>query len=374
MKHVLITGGAGFIGKRLVEKLVERTGFEITVLDNLDPQIHGANPETKYIEESANFVIGDVRDASLVEKLVSGADSIIHLAAQTGTGQSMYQIKSYTDTNCMGTAILLEAVSKYKSSIDRVIVASSRAVYGEGKYSCPTHQTQYPGQRNDEDMKSGIFNPLCNVCKTPLTPLATDEQSAIKPVSVYGLSKYYQEELVKIACGSIQVPFVILRFQNVYGPGQSLKNPYTGILSIFSNLILNNKEINVFEDGLESRDFIYVDDICDALTLSLTHEKANDKILNVGAGEATSVLDIVNYLYEVYQRKPDYYISGNYRVGDIRHNFADVSAIQNVLRFHPKVSIKEGIRRLSDWVIQQPLDSVAYEKSLNEMKEKKLYK
>lgn len=374
MKHVLITGGAGFIGKRLVEKLLELSRFEITVLDNLDPQIHGPNPDIRFLQERATFVKGDVRDASLVEKLVSGADSIVHLAAQTGTGQSMYQIKSYTDTNCMGTAVLLEAVSKYKSTINKVIVASSRAVYGEGKYNCSFHGTQYPGQRNDEDMKQGIFNPLCPVCKTPLTPVATDERSAISPVSVYGLSKYYQEELVKIACGSIQVPYVILRFQNVYGAGQSLKNPYTGILSIFSNLILNNKKINVFEDGLESRDFIYVDDICDALILSLTRTEANDKIFNVGAGEATSVLDIVNYLYEVYQRKPNYYISGSYRVGDIRHNYADVSTIKNSLRFDPKISIKEGIRTLSDWVIQQPLDSVAYEKSIEEMKEKKLYK
>jgi dTDP-L-rhamnose 4-epimerase len=374
MKKLLITGGAGFIGKRLVGLLSSKTEFEITVLDSLDPQIHGEHPDIKTISEKVNLVIGDIRDAALVEKLVAKNDYIVHLAAQTGTGQSMYQIKEYTDVNCIGTSVLLEAISKNKEKIKKVIVSSSRAVYGEGKYRCNIHGEQYPNQRNDSDMQNKIFNPICPICKIPLEPEATDEESPIKPVSIYGLSKYYQEESIRIVCRSLNIPYVILRFQNVFGDGQSLKNPYTGILSIFSSLMLTGKEINVFEDGLESRDFIYVEDICNAIYLSIDSENANNQTFNVGMGVSTSVIDVISNLSEAYQKASKFFISGNYRVGDIRHNYANISAIKKAIGFEPKTPLKNGIKKLTDWVITQPQESVAYEESLNEMKEKQLYK
>jgi dTDP-L-rhamnose 4-epimerase len=320
------------------------------------------------------LIIGDIRDVALVEKLVAENDYIVHLAAQTGTGQSMYQIKEYTDVNCIGTSVLLEAISKNKEKIKKVIVSSSRAVYGEGKYRCNTHGKQYPNQRNDSDMQLKIFNPICPICKSALEPEPTDEEAPIKPVSIYGLSKYYQEESVKIVCRSLNIPYVILRFQNVFGDGQSLKNPYTGILSIFSSLMLADKQINVFEDGLESRDFIYVEDICNAILLSIDNEKANNQTFNVGMGIPTTVIDVISSLSNAYQKTAKFFVSGNYRVGDIRHNYANISAIKAAIGFEPKTSLNSGIKKLTDWVITQPQESVAYEKSLDEMKEKQLYK
>jgi dTDP-L-rhamnose 4-epimerase len=372
-KNILITGGAGFIGTVLTKMLLN-IGYKVTILDNLDPQIHGEEPSIDFIKANTNFILGDVRNEKDVEKALNGNNYVVHLAAQTGTGQSMYNVKEYTDVNCIGTSILMESIMKSELAVKKVIVASSRAVYGEGKYTSNEMDFHYPTSRKDADLLSKIFNPVNEKTGEELKEVATDEDSKIKPVSVYGLSKYYQEELVKINCLAMDIPFVALRFQNVYGAGQSLKNPYTGILSIFSTLILKGQKINIFEDGLESRDFIYVDDICDSIILALENEKANNQVYNVGSGIQTSVLEVVTELSTAYSKNADYFISGNYRVGDIRHNFADISKIKSDLNFTPKIDLKEGINRLAQWVLTQELSEIGYQKSLDEMKAKKLYK
>lgn len=372
MKTLLITGGAGFIGTKLVEKL--RNTYRITVLDNLDPQIHGTAPDMDFIRQNTRFVQADIRDTAAVEACVAEADYLVHLAAQTGTGQSMYHINQYTDVNCMGTSVLMEAVTKHRETVAKVVVASSRAVYGEGKYSCAQHGVQYPGPRLGIHLAAGRFEPVCPLCQTDLQPLATDEGSNIRPASVYGLSKYYQEELVKISCAAVNVPYVGFRFQNVYGVGQSLRNPYTGILSIFSTLILNGKPINIFEDGLESRDFIYVDDVVNALEVALKTSAADNTVLNLGSGIPTPVNEVLALLVEAYGRPAQHFVSGNYRVGDIRHNFADIRLAEEKLGFRPKVTLPEGIRRLADWVLTQNPGEIDYQKSMDEMREKNLYK
>lgn len=376
---VLITGGAGFIGSRLAHLLVAK-GWKVTILDNLSPQIHGENAiekdEIKALAKQTRFIHGDVRQADVTKQALEGATHLVHLAAETGTGQSMYQVAGYTDVNCMGTAILMDILVNEANTVRKVVVASSRAIYGEGKYTCATHGIQYPGSRKASDLEKGLFEPLCPVCNAALSPLPTSEDTPPRPASVYGLSKYYQEALITTTCAAKNIAYTALRFQNVYGPGQSLVNPYTGILSIFSNLIRSGKQINLFEDGRPVRDFVYIDDIVEALYLSLTHEKSDNQIFNVGTGEATDVLYVTNLLAKAYGKTADYRISGDFRVGDIRYNVADMAHIKSQLNFTPRVNIETGIQLLADWVLatsEVPQVS-AYEDSLREMREKGLHR
>ena len=240
MKNILITGGSGFIGSRLCEKLYDRR-YNITILDNLSEQIHGTTESSlfKKIKGKCTFIKGDVRNKEDWKKAIRGQDVIVHLAAETGTGQSMYEIEKYNDVNIMGTAHLLEILANTEHSVKKMIIASSRAIYGEGKYNCKIHGDQYPLQRKEIDMERAEFNPKCEICNVELNLLATDEKSKINPSSIYGINKQQQEQMVMLMGDSLGIPSVAFRYQNVYGPGQSLSNPYTGILSIFSTRILN---------------------------------------------------------------------------------------------------------------------------------------
>ena len=246
--NILITGGSGFIGSALSLKLIENN-FNVTVLDNLSPQIHGEKPDESLlylkIKDKVNFVKGDVRNLEDWNKVLPNQDIIVHLAAETGTGQSMYEIERYVDVNTKGTALFLDYLANSKNEVKKVIIASSRSIYGEGKYKDGQEKFYYPESRKDEDMEQKRFDPQHEGAS--LTAVATDEKSEIHPISIYGITKQVQEQLVMNVCKSIGVAGVSLRFQNVYGPGQSLTNPYTGILSVFSNLILNKKAINIFE-------------------------------------------------------------------------------------------------------------------------------
>lgn len=286
----------------------------------------------------------------------------------------MYEVEKYVDANIKGTSILLDKLVNDDLNVKKVIVASSRAIYGEGKFSCSDHGIVYPLAREDEDMQKGDFNVKCPICHKDVKMELTDEESLSHPTSVYGYTKKVQEELSILVGKSINIPVVAFRFQNVYGPGQSLKNPYTGILSIFSTQIKNGNDINIFEDGKETRDFVYIDDITDAMILSIDNDKANYEVFNVGSGEKLDVLTIANTLKEKYKSDVNIKVSGNYRLGDIKDNQADLTKINNLLGYEPKVSFKEGISNFVDWVEEQEIEKDNYEKTIEEMREKGLYK
>lgn len=376
-KNILITGGAGFIGTRLAHQLIGK-GHKITILDNLSPQIHGsAETSVLYqgIKDKVNFILGDVQNKSDWEKALEGQQIVVHLAAETGTGQSMYQIEKYSNVNVNGTSLFLDILTNTKHSVEKVIVASSRAIYGEGKYFSPELNTSvYPLGRKEEDMENGDFEVKCPHTGVNAVLEHTDEWSRIQPNSIYGLTKYYQEQSIMITCQAIGVPAVAFRYQNVYGPGQSLNNPYTGILSIFSTRIKGRKDINIFEDGTESRDFVYIDDVVDATVLGIEKQEANYQSFNVGTGIATSVLEVAQELMNNYGIEVPVQVTGQFRKGDIRHNVADMQKAEELLGFKAKVSFKEGIRRFTDWVNEQTIMSDKYEASLEEMRAKGLLK
>ena len=373
-KKVLITGGAGFIGSNLSLKLIEK-GYEVTVLDNLSSQIHGEySPLYESIKDKVNFIKGTVLSYDDWKKALDGIDVVVHLAAETGTGQSMYEIEKYTDVNIKGTSIFLDILANEKHSVKKMIVASSRSIYGEGKYDCPKCSIVYPNERKDEDMKNGDFAVKCPYCRMDAKLLATDEESKIHPSSIYGITKQVQEQMFLVMGKSLNIPAVAFRYQNVYGAGQSLSNPYTGILSIFSTRIKNGNDINIFEDGKESRDFVYVDDVVEATILGIEKDEANYEVFNVGLGEAIDVNTVASTLTRAYDSNSKITISGNYRLGDIRDNYADLKKIKSKLGFEPKISFEEGIKRFTAWVNAQEVVEDKYEKSIEEMKEKGLYK
>lgn len=378
MKNILITGGAGFIGSNVALKLIAK-GYNVTVLDNLSEQIHGKTPYANSslflsIKDKVKFIHGSVNNRLDWEKSITNVDAIIHLAAETGTGQSMYEIERYVQTNIGGTALMLDILTNTKHNVKRVIVAESRAIYGEGKYHCSKCGDVYPLERKDEDMARGDFECKCPKCGGEVELVATNEDSVIHPSSVYGIGKQVQGQLVHLLCKSIGVESVSYRYQNVYGPGQSLTNPYTGILSIFSTRIKNNNGINIFEDGKETRDFVYIDDVVDATILGLEVPEANGHVFNVGTGIATDVLTVANILCEKYGVRVPITISGNYRLGDIRHNYADITLARQILGFEPKWSFPDGIEQFTKWVNQQEIREDKYEASIEEMKNKGLYK
>ena len=373
-KNILITGGAGFIGSNLALKLAEK-GHVVTVLDNLSEQIHGKNSELlNTIIDQVHFIKGDVRNAEDWMKALKNQEVVVHLAAETGTGQSMYEVQKYTEVNINGTAIFLDYLVNEKHSIQKVVIASSRAIYGEGKYNCEEHGIIYPNERKENDLLKGEFEPKCPVCNTDLMVLLTDENSKIHPSSVYGITKQNQEQMVLNVCQSINIPAVAFRYQNVYGPGQSLKNPYTGILSIFSTQIKNGNDLNIFEDGLESRDFVFIDDVVNATILGIEKEEANNEVFNVGTGVATDVISVATNLIKNYGVDVPVAVSGNYRLGDIRHNYADLTKINSKLGFTPKYSFEDGLKEFTNWVNTQEVEKDNYQKSIDEMKAKGLYK
>lgn len=379
MKNILITGGAGFIGSNVALKLLEK-GYRVTVLDSLSPQIHGENPEQtsplyRNIIGKVNFIKGSVTSREDWLRVLEGQECVLHLAAETGTGQSMYEIQRYVDVNIWGTALLLDILANCKHNVKKVLVAESRAIYGEGRYySEELKKYVYPDLRNEQDMSKGDFEVKYPGCQGKLKVVATTEDSLIHPNSVYGITKQVQGQLIHLVCSSIGIASVSFRYQNVYGPGQSLSNPYTGILSIFSTRIKNGNEINIFEDGKETRDFVYIDDVVDATILGIEKDEANGHTFNIGTGVATDVLAVANTLIKKYGVKVPVVVSGNYRLGDIRHNYADIGLAKELLGFEPKWSFEAGIEKFTVWVNEQEIHKDNYEASIKEMKQKGLFK
>lgn len=375
--HILITGGAGFIGSNLSRKLIQK-GHTVTILDTVSEQIHknGLNsPLVKQLPPEVRLIVGDVCKREDWLKVLPDTDIIVHLAAETGTGQSMYAIEHYSGVNIGGTSLLLDLLTNTPHRVKKVIVASSRAVYGEGAYRNKKGETVYPDSRKESDLLAGKFEPLCPSTGEPLQMIHTDENARIHPGSVYGITKQVQEQLVLTVCKALGIDAIAYRYQNVYGPGQSLTNPYTGILSIFSNLMLNGQQINIFEDGKESRDFVFIDDVVQATILGIEYSGPINEAFNVGTGKPTTVTEVAETLQRLYGTDVAITVSGNFRIGDIRHNTADIRKAQGILGYSPTTDFTSGVSAFAEWVIaNKPEKSHAFQKSLEEMTAKGLLK
>lgn len=374
--NILITGGAGFIGSRLAQVLASR-GHRITVLDSLSEQIHGPDPKSSYLFNSlptnTAFIHGDVSDSSIWTDALAQQTVVVHLAAETGTGQSMYQIEKYCRANVGGTAALLEALVNCQHSVRKIVVASSRAIYGEGKYFCQNDAEVYPDSRDEEAMAEGDFSVKCPKCRRPVEPKATDEDAALKPGSVYGITKLTQEQMISVVGRAIGVATTSLRYQNVFGPGQSLQNPYTGILSIFTSAIFDRGPINIFEDGTPSRDFVYIDDVVDATVKAIEMTEADNQDFNVGSGIPVDLMTVVSSLEALHGKKANANTTGNFRSGDIRHNYADLTRISGLLGYKPVWNFQSGLKEFVSWSQTQSVGH-GYLDSLAEIRKKGLLK
>lgn len=376
MKKLLITGGAGFIGNKIIKRVYKE--YEIVVLDNFSPQIHGEHYEESFlyqsIKDKCKVIKGDVRNYEDILLALKDVNYIIHLAAETGTGQSMYEMNRYTDVNIKGTSNLLETILKNKFPIEKIVLSSSRSVYGEGMYKCKEHNSVVPKSRNVEDMLNLDFEVKCPICGREVKLDKTTENSSLSPISYYAYTKLAQEKMLEVMCPTMNIPFTIFRYQNVYGAGQSLTNPYTGILSIFSKLLLQNQNINIFEDGNESRDFIHVSDVAAITCDALENELTNNQYINVGSGENISVIQVADTLKRLYESESVIKISGDFRIGDIRHNIADISNAQQLTGFKPSYTFEEGMKEFTAWVKGQNEENKIeesndrFEQSLKEMK------
>ena len=358
MQKVLITGGAGFIGSHLADEL-RAHGYRVRVLDLLDPQVHGeARRRPDYLAHEVELVVGDVNDRDKVAQALQGVDAVYHFAAAVGVGQSMYEVAHYTRVNNLGTAVLLEALAK--NPVERLVVASSMSLYGEGLYRGASGLPRTVGERTLEQLKAGQWEFLGEDGNV-LQPLPTPETKQPALASVYALSKYDQERLCLMIGRAYNIPTVALRFFNAYGPRQALSNPYTGVLAIFAARLLNDNPPAIFEDGLQQRDFVSVYDLARACRLALERPEAAGEVFNVGSGQPHTVRDIAAKLAKVVGKEqvlPE--ILGKYRVGDIRHCYADISKARRVLGFTPQVRLEDGLVELSSWLASQAaVDRVA---------------
>jgi dTDP-L-rhamnose 4-epimerase len=357
-RHVLITGGAGFIGSHLADHLLAH-GYRIRAFDTLSPQVHGPDADRPaYLDPEVELVTGDIRDREAVRQALTGVDAVVHLAAAVGVGQSMYQIEKYTSINNIGTAVLLEALAE--KPVERLVTASSMSLYGEGLYQGPDGSQAAGVERSLEQLKAGDWE-LRNARGDLLTPIPTPETKAPTLASVYALSKYDQERMCLIVGRAYEIPTVALRFFNVFGTRQSLSNPYTGVLAIFASRLLNGNPPLIFEDGFQKRDFVHVSDIAQACRLALEVPQAAEQVFNVGSGRQYTVREIAERMARVLGREgiePE--ITGNYRVGDIRHCFADITRARQVLGYEPRMTLEKGLVELASWLEGQvAIDRVA---------------
>jgi dTDP-L-rhamnose 4-epimerase len=348
---VLVTGGAGFIGSHLVDRLLER-GSRVRVLDVVEPQVHGTsvgyrNPEAEYLDAS-------ILDRERLTGALDGVDAVVHLAAQVGVGQSMYEMERYVRENCVGTAVLLEEVANRRDSIGRLVVASSMSIYGEGQYVCDHCADEDPEvERTDEALRKRRWEPVCARCGSDVRPVATTERKRLRSDSVYATTKRDQEDLCLVFGRAYGIPTLALRFFNVYGPRQSLSNPYTGVAAIFASRLLNGERPLVFEDGLQARDFIHVSDIVRGIELSLEQEDIDGLALNVGTGHATTVLDVAHALARAMRRDIEPEVVNRFRHGDVRHCYADISAARRALGYEPRVAFEDGMVELAAWIAEE---------------------
>jgi dTDP-L-rhamnose 4-epimerase len=345
--RVLVTGGAGFIGSHLVRSLLA-AGEEVVIYDNYDPQVHVRKPAAVRAK-GLKTVTGDVRDRKSLAAQVKTVDAVVHLAAAVGVGQSQYQIRHYVDVNLNGTATLLDILANDKHKVGRVVVASSMSAYGEGAYECAKCGRVRPNLRTDRAMKQGRWEPDCPSCGGELKAVPTKESDRFLSNSIYAVTKMGQEELVLNYGSAYGVPAVALRFFNVFGPGQSLSNPYTGVAAIFMGRLKNGAAPFIYEDGLQCRDFTSVHDIVQAIRLAVKKKIGERRIFNVGTGRPTPIKEIAEILIRCYKADVESTIVNKFRSGDIRHCYADISAIRDSLGYRPATNLEEGLQELVDW-------------------------
>lgn len=371
MQQILITGGAGFIGSHTADTLLKR-GHRVRVLDILDPQVHGeARQRPAYLDPRVELMAGDVRERADVARALKGVDAVYHFAAQTGVGQSMYDMHSYCDVNISGTALLLEVLAADPGRVQKVILSSSRAVYGEGACLCQSCGLVHPAARRRAQLELKRWILACPCCGEPVEPVPTAEDTPRTPLSVYALTKQVQEDLLKSFSSSYGIPSVILRYFNVYGVRQALNNPYTGIGAIFTNRALSGRDIVVYEDGLPGRDFVNVRDVVQANLLALENPAAENGVFNVGSGERLTVLDLAELIRERTGSGVGLEFSGRFRVGDIRDCYADLTKSRRVLGFEPQVSFGEGVDELISWARGERLED-RFEEAERALRERKL--
>lgn len=358
-KKVLITGGAGFVGSHLADALLRR-GHEVRVFDNLTPQVHLAG-RPRYLAGEVHFVEGDLRDLDAVRESIRDIDVIFHFGAAVGVGQSMYEIAHYMGVNTQGTANVLQAILDAGLKIEKLVLASSMSIYGEGKYLCVECGDVSTRERSQDQLKQKRWEPVCPNCGRDLTPIPTGESKPLNASSYYALSKKDQEEMVLLFGRTYALPTVALRFFNIYGTRQALSNPYTGVAAIFASRLLNERPPMVFEDGKQMRDFVSVHDIVQANLLAMEKSGADGMALNVASGEPISVREVARSLSSALGIEMEPELTGKYRAGDIRHCFADISATKKHLGYEPKVKFSEGVRELVGWLREQRAEDRADE-------------
>jgi dTDP-L-rhamnose 4-epimerase len=351
IKKVLVTGGAGFIGSHLVDALLAH-GYSVRVLDALVPQVH-QDEGPAHLDPRAEFLHGDICEARLLAHALADVDVVCHQAAEVGVGQSMYEPVRYMRANTLGTTMLLEEISKNRTSVRKIVVASSMSIYGEGEYACAECGRVAPRLRSPQQLHAKHWEIRCPQCATGLTPVPTNETKPLFPTSVYAISKQDQEQLCLAMGRAYGIPTVALRYFNVYGTRQALSNPYTGLCAIFSSRLLNDKSPLVFEDGEQSRDFVHVSDIVQANLLAIEKSGADYEALNIGTGIATTVNQMAKLLADGLGKNISGEITGQYREGDIRHCVADISKAKRLLGYAPRVGLRDGLRELLEWVRRQ---------------------
>lgn len=365
-ESILITGGAGFIGHITASKLVN-LGYDVRVFDNLNKQVHPNPRESLYrLHPDVHFICGDVRDRACLQSALEGVDIIYHFAAETGVGQSMYEIEKYSEVTIQGTAVLCDCIAKKKEKIKKIILSSSRAVYGEGQYSCESCAIINPGARISLQLKSGNWDPICPYCGSAIKPIPCKETSPLRPVSIYGVTKKAQEDLICVFSKTYDIPTVILRYFNVFGAGQTVLNPYTGVLTIFASRMFLNKSIEIYEDGRMLRDFVPVQDVIYANLKSLELDISGVEIINIGSGKPRTILELAELLKEIIICNSSINLTGRYRKGDIRHCFADISKEISVIGQPKNDSFNDEIENLVAW-IKINKNTPALEESIEEL-------